>query len=55
MSYDYQAREEVQGIQADHQSAVETLQTMEKVLGSLEEKRKNGTEPGVLTRYETPE
>lgn len=51
--YQHQAREEVQGIHADHQSAVETIETMEKVFVSLEERRKEGKEQGVLTRWET--
>lgn len=49
-SYEHQAREEVQGIHSDHQSVVETMQTMEKVFVSLAEKRKEGKEQGVLTR-----
>lgn len=49
-SYEDLAKEEVQGIHSDHQSAVETMQTMEKVFVSLEEKRKEGKEHGVLTR-----
>lgn len=49
-SYKHQAREEVQGIYSDHQSMVETLETMEKVFVSLEEKRKEGKDQGVLTR-----
>ncbi|XP_041665930.1 uncharacterized protein si:ch211-57n23.1 [Cheilinus undulatus] len=48
-SYEHQAREEVQGIQSDHKSTVETMQTMEKVFVSLEEKRKEGKEQGVLS------
>lgn len=52
-SYKHQAREEVQGIYSDHQSMVETLETMEKVFVSLEEKRKEGKDQGVLTRWET--
>ncbi|XP_070778248.1 uncharacterized protein [Enoplosus armatus] len=48
-SYEHQAREEVQGIHSDHQSVVETMQTMEKVFVSLEEKRKEGKEQGLLT------
>lgn len=48
-SYDHQAREEVQGIHSDHQGVVETMQTMEKVFVSLEEKRKEGTEQQVFT------
>ncbi|XP_045914974.1 uncharacterized protein si:ch211-57n23.1 [Micropterus dolomieu] len=48
-SYEHQAREEVQGIHSDHQSVVETMQTMEKVFVSLQEKRKEGKEQGVLT------
>lgn len=50
VSYKHQAREEVQGIHSDHQSAVETLETMEKVFVSLEERRKEGKEQGILTR-----
>ncbi|XP_070703198.1 uncharacterized protein [Pempheris klunzingeri] len=49
ISYEQQAREEVQGIHSDHQSVVETVQTMEKVFVSLEEKRKEGKEQGLLT------
>ncbi|XP_029370698.1 uncharacterized protein LOC115051441 [Echeneis naucrates] len=49
LSYDHQAREEMQGIHSDHLSVVETMQTMEKVFVSLEEKRKEGKEQGVLT------
>lgn len=52
ISYNHQAREEVQGIRSDHQSVVETMQTMEKVFVSLEEKRKEGREQGALTRWE---
>ncbi|XP_069553190.1 uncharacterized protein [Brachyistius frenatus] len=48
-SYDHQAREEAQGIRSDHQSVVETMQTMETVFVSLKEKRKEGKEQGVLT------
>uniref|UniRef100_A0A3B4XJ30 Si:ch211-57n23.1 n=1 Tax=Seriola lalandi dorsalis TaxID=1841481 RepID=A0A3B4XJ30_SERLL len=44
ISYDHQAREEVQGIRSDHLSVVDTMQTMEKVFVSLEEKRKEGKE-----------
>lgn len=53
ISYEHQAREEVQGIQSDHQSVVETIETMEKVFVSLKEQRKEGKEQGVLTRWET--
>ncbi|XP_041823098.1 uncharacterized protein si:ch211-57n23.1 [Melanotaenia boesemani] len=49
ISYNHQAREEVQGIRSDHQSVVETMQTMETVFVSLKEKRKEGKEQGVLT------
>lgn len=49
-SYQNQATEEVQGIQSDHRTMVETIQSMEKVFTSLEEKRKEGKENGVLTR-----
>lgn len=49
ISYEHQAREEVQGIHSDHLSVVETMQTMEKVFVSLEESRKEGKEQRVLT------
>ncbi|XP_033980548.1 uncharacterized protein si:ch211-57n23.1 [Trematomus bernacchii] len=49
ISYEHQAREEVQGINSDHLSAVETMQTMDKVFVSLQETRKEGKEQGVLT------
>uniref|UniRef100_A0A3B5ADR1 Uncharacterized LOC103376119 n=1 Tax=Stegastes partitus TaxID=144197 RepID=A0A3B5ADR1_9TELE len=42
VSYDYQAREEVQGIRSEHQNMVETMQTMETVFVGLAEKRKEG-------------
>ncbi|KAJ0003338.1 hypothetical protein NQD34_008436 [Periophthalmus magnuspinnatus] len=48
-SYELQAKDEVQGIHADHQSTTETMLTMEKVFVSLEEKRREGTEHGFLT------
>uniref|UniRef100_A0A3Q3XG42 Uncharacterized protein n=1 Tax=Mola mola TaxID=94237 RepID=A0A3Q3XG42_MOLML len=53
VSYGHQAQEEVQGIHSDHQTVVETIQTMEKVFVSLEEKRKEGKEQGVLTMKES--
>lgn len=43
-SYDEQARQDVQMVQADHREVVETAETMEKVFFSLEEKRRGGTE-----------
>ncbi|KAI9539934.1 hypothetical protein NQZ68_001867 [Dissostichus eleginoides] len=49
ISYEHQVREEVQGINSDHLSAVETMQTMDKVFVSLQETRKEGKEQGVLT------
>ncbi|XP_019946394.2 uncharacterized protein [Paralichthys olivaceus] len=49
ISFDHQAREEVEGVRSDHLSMAETMQTMEKVFVSLEEKRKEGKEHGVLT------
>ncbi|KAF0024844.1 hypothetical protein F2P81_023646 [Scophthalmus maximus] len=52
-SYDHLAREEIQGVRSDHLSVVETMQTMEKVFVSLGEKRREGTEQGILTRYDT--
>ncbi|XP_068189503.1 uncharacterized protein si:ch211-57n23.1 [Antennarius striatus] len=48
-AYEHQAREEVQGILSDHQSMVETMQTMERVFVTLEEKRKEGKEQEALT------
>lgn len=48
-SYELQAKDEVQGILADHQSAAETMLTVEKVFVSLEEKRREGKEQGVFT------
>lgn len=50
ISYNHQAREEVQGILSDHQKVVETIQSMETVFVSLGEKRKEGKEQRVLTR-----
>ncbi|XP_018553545.1 uncharacterized protein si:ch211-57n23.1 [Lates calcarifer] len=49
ISYEHQAREEVQGIRSDHLSVVETMETMEKVFVSLAEKRREGKEHDVLT------
>ncbi|KAM4550242.1 uncharacterized protein V3H82_019395 [Fundulus diaphanus] len=48
ISYNHQAIEEVQGIQSDHQKVMETMQTMETVFVSLQEKRKEGKEQGLL-------
>lgn len=50
LSYDHQAREEVQGIRSDHQKVTETIQSVETVFVSLAEKRKEGKEWGVFTR-----
>ncbi|XP_012688357.2 uncharacterized protein si:ch211-57n23.1 [Clupea harengus] len=44
LSNEEQARQDVQGVQADHQEVVQTADTMEKVFFSLEEKRREGTE-----------
>ncbi|XP_059206454.1 uncharacterized protein si:ch211-57n23.1 [Centropristis striata] len=49
VSYENQAKEEVQGIHSDHQSMVETLETMEKVFVTLQEARKEGKEQGAFT------
>ncbi|XP_028317024.1 uncharacterized protein LOC114472114 [Gouania willdenowi] len=43
-SYDQQAREEVEGIRSDYKNMVETMQTMDTVFESLQEKRKEGSE-----------
>ncbi|KAM4539375.1 uncharacterized protein PAE49_020247 isoform 1-T2 [Odontesthes bonariensis] len=48
ISYNHQAREEVEGIRSDHKEMVETVQTMETVFVSLKEKRKEGNDQGVL-------
>nr|XP_015829308.2 uncharacterized protein si:ch211-57n23.1 isoform X1 [Nothobranchius furzeri] len=50
VSYNHQARQEVQGILSDHQKVRETVQTMETVFVSLQQKRKEGKEQVVLTR-----
>ncbi|XP_027891799.1 uncharacterized protein LOC114155873 isoform X1 [Xiphophorus couchianus] len=49
VSYNHQAREEVQGVQSDHQKVTEIMQTMENVFVSLVEKRNEGKEQGILT------
>lgn len=49
LSYEIQAKDEVQGINSDHRSAAETILTMEKVFVSLEETRREGKEQRVLT------
>ncbi|XP_029022792.1 uncharacterized protein si:ch211-57n23.1 [Betta splendens] len=49
ISFNSQAREEVQGVHSDHKSVAETMQTMEKVFVSLEEKRSEGKEQQALT------
>ncbi|KAM4630643.1 uncharacterized protein ACJ7VT_000324 isoform 1-T2 [Polymixia lowei] len=49
VSYEQQAREEVQGIQSDHQNVEETMGTMRTVFLSLEEKRKEGKEQWVFS------
>lgn len=49
-SYDEQARQDVQMVQADHREVVETAETMEKVFFSLEEKRRGGTEHYTFSR-----
>lgn len=43
-SFDQQAREDVQGVQADHLIVAQTADTMQKVFMELEEKRKEGKE-----------
>ncbi|KAL7829562.1 hypothetical protein AOLI_G00304470 [Acnodon oligacanthus] len=43
-SYDQQAREDVQGVRADHFSIEQTVDSMQKVFLNLEEKRKEGGE-----------
>ncbi|XP_015242446.1 PREDICTED: uncharacterized protein LOC107092465 [Cyprinodon variegatus] len=49
ISYNQQAREEVQGILSDHQKVTETVQTMETVFFSLQEKRREGKEQSFLS------
>ncbi|XP_072532230.1 uncharacterized protein [Salminus brasiliensis] len=41
-SYDQQAREDIQGVQADHVNIEQTADSMQKVFVSLDEKRKEG-------------
>ncbi|XP_050992153.1 uncharacterized protein si:ch211-57n23.1 isoform X2 [Labeo rohita] len=43
-SYDQQARENLQGVQADHLAVAQTADTMQKVFVDLDEKRKEGKE-----------
>ncbi|XP_051948828.1 uncharacterized protein si:ch211-57n23.1 [Xyrauchen texanus] len=43
-SYDQQAREDVQGVRADHLIMTQTADTMQKVFRDLDEKRKDGKE-----------
>ncbi|XP_026144564.1 uncharacterized protein LOC113119356 isoform X2 [Carassius auratus] len=43
-SYDQQARENMQGIRADHLAVAQTADTMQKVFMDLDEKRKEGKE-----------
>ncbi|KAK2886979.1 hypothetical protein Q8A67_015207 [Cirrhinus molitorella] len=43
-SYDQQARENMQGVQADHLTVAQTADTMQKVFVDLDEKRKEGKE-----------
>ncbi|KTF83742.1 hypothetical protein cypCar_00003692 [Cyprinus carpio] len=43
-SYDQQARENMQGVQADHLAVAQTADTMQKVFMDLDEKRKEGKE-----------
>ncbi|XP_071757645.2 uncharacterized protein LOC139913514 [Centroberyx gerrardi] len=44
VSYQQQAREEVQGVRSDHQTVAEAVGTMQKVFLSLEETRRDGRE-----------
>ncbi|XP_057684259.1 uncharacterized protein si:ch211-57n23.1 [Corythoichthys intestinalis] len=48
LSYQLQASEEVRGVVSDHRSVAESLDAMEMVFVSLEEKRKGGKDRGVL-------
>ncbi|XP_077447469.1 uncharacterized protein LOC144067522 [Stigmatopora argus] len=50
LSYQLQAREEVRGVVSDHLSVAESLDTMEKVFVSLEEKRRDGKDREILAR-----
>ncbi|XP_077405168.1 uncharacterized protein LOC144037509 isoform X2 [Vanacampus margaritifer] len=49
LSYQRQASDEVQAVLSDHRSVAESLDTMEKVFISLEEKRKDGKDRGLLS------
>ncbi|XP_030644379.1 uncharacterized protein LOC115824766 [Chanos chanos] len=42
VSYDQQAKEDMQGVKEDHLNVVETTETVQKVFSSLEEKRREG-------------
>lgn len=50
-SYDQQAREDVQGVRADHLNIEQTVESMQKVFINLEEKRKEGGEHYTFSRY----
>ncbi|CAL8296871.1 unnamed protein product [Lota lota] len=47
VSYAQQVRDELRGVEVDHQSMVETMDTMQQVFTSLQEKRREGTEQKV--------
>ncbi|KAJ3609719.1 hypothetical protein NHX12_024230 [Muraenolepis orangiensis] len=48
VSYAQQVREELRGVEGDHQSMEETIGTIQKVFSSLAEKRREGTEQRVF-------
>ncbi len=49
-SYDQQARENMQGVRADHIAVSQTADTMQKVFMDLDEKRKEGKEHYTFSR-----
>ncbi|XP_016136371.1 uncharacterized protein [Sinocyclocheilus grahami] len=53
-SYDQQARENVQGVRADHLAVAQTTDTMQKVFTDLDEKRKEGEEHYTFSSLKEP-
>ncbi|XP_016312139.1 uncharacterized protein LOC107665672 isoform X1 [Sinocyclocheilus anshuiensis] len=53
-SYDQQARENMQGVWADHLAVAQTADTMQKVFTDLDEKRKEGEEHYTFSSLKEP-
>lgn len=49
-SYEQQAKDDVQGVQTDHQTVAETILAMQKVFFELEGKRREGKEHWAFSR-----